>query len=310
MSELQESVEKGQRDRAAVIRRFGFVPTSILRMKRGALSRSLFDQSSERGTALRGSSSTRRIDLLKSAEAKAKAEQRRSLGMFGCVSEYQGNDRETRTTLAAELVDFFVKFYARPGATYLDPFMGRGVPMQTALLRGLNYLGMDASAESIEYAKAVLSRYELSDGQRVEVVRGDSRDPSWVDDGIGEFCFTSPPYWDTEYYGPEPEQLGTGKSYGEFLDGMREVFAAWAPKFKRGAFVAINVNDLRREGRFIPYHVDVLQLMRETGYEPHDIWIVEGLIAGLPRAFAVTHLLRRYAPKVHEYVLIARAPGP
>lgn len=311
MSELQESVEKGQRDRAAVLRRFGFVPSSILRLKRGPLSRSLFNYAHERAKGrVQGADSIARVEHAKSDKARAKAEQRRAAGMFGGLTEYSGNNRETVSVMAAELVDFFVKFYSRPGATYLDPFAGHGVRMQTALLRGMNYLGMDASAAYVDYMTSVLSRYELSAGQRVEVRRGDSRDPSWIDDEAGDFCFTSPPYWDVEYYGPEPEQLGTGHTYTEFLHGMRDVLAAWAPKFKRGSYVCLNVNDLRREGRFVPYHSDLMRVLDEVGYELIDVWVVEGLVAGLPRAFAVSHLQQRIAPKAHEYVLIARAPGP
>ena len=210
--------------------------------------------------------------------------------------------------MPAELPDFFARYYSKPGATYIDPFAGQGVQMQVANLLGMNYVGMDACAEYIAYSHAVLDRIDTG-SRRIEVHLGDSRHPvDQLEDSIGDFCFTSPPYWDIEYYGPEAEQLGTGQTYQEFLDGLKDVFVAWLPKFKSGAYIAVNVNDIRRESTFIPYHADVIRLLSQAGYRLRDTWIVEGLISGLPRAFGVSFNMQRIAPKVHEYVLIAQAP--
>lgn len=307
MSGLGESVAKGQRDRQVMLQRFGFIPHSVLHLKRGALHKSMYHLAAERAQNMRVSSE-RRIDATKSSKAREKAEQRRRAGMFGSITEMSGSsNRETVSVMSPELVDFFVRYYSQPGAVYLDPFAGHGIRMQVAALRGLDYYGGDASHEYVRFMHAVLPRLTLADGQHIEVRQGDSRHAEWVPDGIGDFLFTSPPYWDVEFYGPEAEQLGTGHSYDEFLEGLTDVFKAWHPKFKPGAYVCVNVNDLRRDSSFIPYHADVYTVLRRAGYTLVDTWIVEGLIAGLPKAFAVSFNMRRIAPKLHEYVIIARA---
>lgn len=307
MSGLRESYDKGQRDRAALKRRFGFVPQSVLKLSRGALHRSMHHLAAESARNNRVDN-VRRFDAIVGDEAKAKAHERRAAGLYGSITELgPTHNRETVSTMSAELVDFFVRYYATRGSVYLDPFAAQGVQMQVAALRGLHYLGGDASVEYVRYCNAVLDRLDVADGQRIEVRAGDSRHADWIDDGIGDFSFYSPPYWDVEYYGPEPEQLGTGHTYPQFLDGMTEVARAWHPKFKPGAYVVVNVNDMRREGEFIPYHSDVIALMQRAGYRMHDVWIIEGLVAGLPRAFAVSFNMRRIAPRLHEYALVFRA---
>lgn len=301
---------KGRRDREAMIRRFGFIPMSVISLKRGELHRSLYHYATERpGASMQASDSVHRVDTARSASAAANAAERRDRGMIGGSLKSNGANaaQSSLSIMAAELVEFFMRYYTRPGGTYLDPFAGQGVQAQVAGLAGVNYYGMDLTEAYVDYTNAVLPKLDIDPDVHVEVRRGDSRDPSWVPDGIGDFCFTSPPYWDAEFYSDDAEQLGTGQTYDQFMDGMTEVYAAWHPKFRPGAYVVINVNDLRRHGEFIPYHADTITAMRAAGYRVQDIWIIEGLIAGLPRAFAVSKNLARIAPKVHEYGLVFQA---
>lgn len=289
-----------------MLRRFGFIPLSTLKLSRGALSASLFNMLAERNLRMRAVKSQSRLSEKASAEARAKGEERMRRGLLGGVGDYTGTDREKVSMMSGEIVEFFAKYYSRSGALYLDPFAGQGVQMQVAHKLGMSYLGVDVCHEYVEYMHAV--QRKLGSPPTINVLEADSREPHFVVDNSGDFCFTSPPYWDIEYYGPEAQQLGTDKSYDEFLQGMLDVFAAWLPKFKSGAYVVVNVNDLRRDGAFIPYHCDIVSLLKLAGYVVHDIWIVEGLIAGLPRAFAVSFNMQRIAPKVHEFAIVARVP--
>lgn len=307
---LGERVEKGQRDRAAMLRKFGMIPHSVLRLNRGPLSKSMWNMLAERATGrVQGAGSLSREAAFTTDAGKATARERRELGLFGGVKEYaDANDRTTVSVMAAELVDFFARYYSRAGATYLDPFAGQGIQLQVAHRLGMHYRGYDLCHEYVRYIERVISKLTPAPGQVLTITEADSRHPDEIADGCGDFTFTSPPYWDVEFYGPEAEQLGTGQSYEQFLAGMRDVAAAWLPKYRTGAYVVVNVNDLRRDGSFIPYHVDVVNLYRDAGYRPHDVWIVEGLIAGLPKAFAVSFNMKRIAPKVHEYALVFRVP--
>lgn len=50
-----------------------------------------------------------------------------------------------------------------------------------------------------------------------------------------------------------------------------------------------------------------MQLFRAAGWTPHDTWIIDGLVGGMARIWAVDKNARRIAPKVHEYAHVFRA---
>lgn len=298
--------------RANMIARFGFVPLSVIReIHRGKLHRKMFVYQSEEGG--RAANNWTLDKLLEEApneawREKILARSKRPTTMNIHPKSMQNKNRAQLSMMPAELVEFFVKYYAKPGDVYLDPFMGQGIRMQVAKLLGLHYYGFDLSTEFFRYIDSVRSK--IDDGKTViNITHADSRFPSNIPDGIGDFSFHSPPYWDVEFYGDEPGQLGHGKTYEEFLVGMRDVARAWLPKFKPGAFHVVNVNDFRRDGRFYSYHSDTIRVFTEAGWELTDTWIIEGLVGGFPKVFAVQHNERKTSPKVHEYALVFRKPG-
>ena len=313
VTEFKKSLENSAVKRKAMEKRFGFIPKSIIRLGRGALSRGMFVLQQERrergsvGTGM-GVAKTEREQAIQSYMKENKI-LGRSLEKWAPRKEGQkGGNRMNASTMPAELVAFFIKYYAKPGDVYVDPFMGQGVQMQVAHHYRLHYYGYDISEEFFRYIAE--TKEKIDNGQtKLEITLGDSRFPDNVPDGIADFSFHSPPYWDIEYYGEEEEQLGTGHSYEEFLEGMEQVAKAWLPKFKPGAYHVVNVNDFRRQGVFYPYHADTIHLFMRAGWIYHDMWIVDGLVGGLPKAFAVDFNLKRVAPKTHEYCLVFRAPG-
>jgi hypothetical protein len=308
VSNLGESLKKSVANRAALVKRFGFVPLSMLKLSRGGLhSRMFLYQRENPGRTSNGRSMMRRATQ-RSSDAAAKQTDRLRLGLLGGLGlVHLESGRASASTMPAELVEFFAKYYTRPGQVYLDPFMGQGVQMQVAKLLGLHYYGYDVSEEFFRYIDAV--RVKIDDGRtEIKTTLGDSRRPDAIPDGVGDFSFHSPPYWDTEFYGDEPGQLGNGCGYEDFLAGMEDVARAWLPKFKAGATHVVNVNDFRKGGRFYAYHADTITLFRRAGWELIDTWIIEGLVGGLPKAFAVDFNLKRIAPKVHEYALVFRKP--
>lgn len=88
--------------------------------------------------------------------------------------------------------------------------------------------------------------------------------------------FTSPPYWDTEHYGDEPQQLGLGKTYQEFLEGLGQLISEAVRVLKPGRFLALDVNDFTRRGEFYAFHLDTWGLMLKAGLEAWDVGILDG----------------------------------
>lgn len=307
MSDLTASLKQSASNRAAFLKKFGTVPLSILKIHRGEWSRRMFEYQKENPARHHDNEKSReKLDrLYRSGYADLKTG--KSSGDM--VSQVKcGRGSGGTSIMPAELVAFFARYYARKGDVYLDPFMGQGVQMQVAKLLSLHYYGYDLSDEFFRYIEAV--RRKIDDGKTtIRITHGDSRDPSEIPDNIGDFSFHSPPYWDIEFYGEEAGQLGYRQTYEDFLVGMEDVARAWLPKFKPGAWQVVNVNDFRKDGRFYPYHADTISLFRRAGWQLTDTWIIEGLVGGLPKAFAVDFNLKRIAPKVHEYALVFRKPS-
>jgi hypothetical protein len=304
---LKARVENSRRRRAEIVGKHGMVPLSLLTLptqgKKG--TRPLYNFQREtparRGGALANEGEDRGKTLTPDmAERKTRIQSGISLA--------RGTSNVTGLSIMpSRIVEFFVRYYAKPGDAYVDPFMGQGVQMQVAKLRGLDYYGYDLSAEFFAFIDAV--REKIDDGETVlSATLGDSRKMDAIPDGIGDFCFTSPPYWDIEWYGSEPEQLGTGQTYQGFLGGMEEVATELLRKMKPGGIAVVNVGDLRRKGRFYPYGADTVALFCRAGWEPWDTWILANNVAATPRMFAVQRYEFKIAPKVHEYAYVFRRP--
>jgi DNA modification methylase len=294
VSELKERVLASRQRKAEIEQRFGFIPHSVIRgIGRGKLSNSMFVYQRER---------PQRGPIAKDLTAE-----RRALGVKGgTLSKETSAGRENASTMPAELVEFFVRYYAKAGDVYLDPFMGQGIQLQVAKAYGLHYYGYDLCREFFDYTDAV--RNKIDDGEtEIKIFCADSADPDEIPDGVGDFSFHSPPYWNIEYYGDDPAQLGNN-DYDGFLEAMVAVYQAWLQKFKPGAWHVVNVNDFRRKGIFYPYHADTIAALRAAGWSIHDVWIIEGLVGGISRIFAVNKNASKIAPKIHEYAIVAKAP--
>lgn len=293
---LADRLAVSKRSRLDLLERLGTIPVSILKLGRGKLSRTMFSLQHERARHANAGSAREKLEALRDAGY-----------MKTSTTSTKKNGRGTLNVsiMPAELVEFFVAYYATRGDTYLDPFMGQGVQLQVAHAMGLDYWGYDASREYVSFITQVVAK--IDDGQhRIMPFLGDSRDPREIPDGIGDVCFTSPPYWDIEFYGDESAQLGLGKTYAEFLQGIEAVARAWHPKFKRDAYVVVNVADFRKDKRFYAYSADTIAAFCRAGYTTHDVWIIDGLVGGMARSFAVSFNEKRIAPRVHEYALVFR----
>lgn len=303
-------LEKSAVEREKMLSRLGFIPFSVIRdIRYGSLSRRMLRYQSELPKTKNNKTDYSRMKAERHRKAAEKVGSNILTHTIASIPP-GGANREALSIMPAELVDFFVKFYAEPGQVYLDPFMAQGIQMQVAALRGMSYLGQDLCHEFFTYCASIVPIVEknLKKGMIIKIAEGDSRFPINVPDDIGDFSFHSPPYWDIEFYGDEAEQLGTGKTYEEFLKGMQDVAAAWLPKFKSTAFHVVNVGDFLRDGRFYNYHGDTIDIFKAAGWRYHDLWVLDQVVAGSNRIFAVSTSNKKRAPRVHEYALVFKPP--
>lgn len=201
-----------------------------------------------------------------------------------------------------------VLLYSKPGDMIVDPFIGHNSRMGTCVQEGRHYHGYDVSLRFMKdnYKIAAQLRKDYPN-MNIELNLHTSENMVNTPDNYGDFTVTSPPYWDIEDYGDEPEQLGKGHTYQEFLDGLTRVARENFRTLKSGAYAAWYINDFRRKGKFYPYHVHTAEILQEVGFIWEDIMIVD-LGRAFRESFVQQIVEQKILPKRHEYGIIARKP--
>ena len=218
-----------------------------------------------------------------------------------------------QSLLPYDFVQRVVKFYSEPGEIVLDPTMGDATVMTVVYQLNRHFIGYDISEENfkmnVELKQRLLGQAEqatlLNNEVEIDIYKQSSESMTQISDETADMVFFSPPYWDLEYYGEEPEQLGFGKSYEDFLAGLGRVINETHRVLKKDKFCCININDFRKNGKFYDYHADVINLMNAAGYKRHDSIIVVWPNC-IGQAFASQVEDRKICAKAHEYLIIGR----
>jgi len=242
------------------------------------------------------------------------------------------------------LVERLMDCYLWHKGIVLDPFLGSGSTLVAALKKGHSGVGIEIVPDfvrmSVERLKAscfpslfgdgqlpaiylVTKAERLSfppDRQTLIVVQDDARNlQAYLEDEAVDFLVTSPPYWvihrrprtadykEPRPYSDIPQDLGNIERYEDFLTELGKIFATAFRVLKSGAYCIVNVMDLRYGSWFIPYHVDILNLLTQQGFRLEDIIIWNRAREynnlrplGYPYKFIVN--------KVHEYLLVFQKP--
>jgi DNA modification methylase len=202
-----------------------------------------------------------------------------------------------------------VKFYCPKGGIVYDPFAGHNSRMQLTFEAGRSYIGYDISKQFMEHNRAI--RDILLQNQKGSLIQDDtfidlnerSSHDTGLDNEIADFTVTSPPYWDIEYYGDEPEQLGNTKTYDAFLEKIGHHIVENYRALKSGAFCCWCINDFRKGGKFYPYHADLIPIFEDAGFVLWTIYIID-LGEPAQNAFVRPMVQRMAFHKSHEYCLV------
>ena len=204
-------------------------------------------------------------------------------------------------------------WYANKGDTVWDPCAGHNSRMEACFETQRNYIGYDVSKEYMKINEQVkqrlLNNYFVSPDNKlptIELYLKDSRECDLPDASI-DLVFTSPPYWDIEFYGDEAEQLGNANTYKGFLHELEIILAQAYRVLKSEKFCIINVNDFRKDSTFYAYHADVIALALHVGFEMHDIIIMQ-YPSSVRLSFPIQLYEAKETAKVHEYLLIFKKP--
>lgn len=203
---------------------------------------------------------------------------------------YEGRDIRDKdvhpATFPLALARRVITTFTHQGELVVDPFCGSGTSLVAAQDTDRNAIGCDLSARYVKLAQGRLQgRLWASD--QVAIHEDARRLPVLLNDGAASLIWTSPPYADMlatpkrnksrrdrknyqlgriEQYSQDAYDLGT-LSPDAYRTAMGDVFEGLLPKLRPGGHCVINVNDLWRDGKRITIHVDLIEELRQRGYE-------------------------------------------
>jgi len=217
-----------------------------------------------------------------------------------------------------ELCRRLIQIYTKKGDLVIDPFVGSGSTLVACKELERRGIGIDINEKYVKLAQRRLAQQSLLDTENIEIkiIVDDAINLlKYVEPNSVDLCITSPPYWmihlrkrTADYklsrpYSQLERDLGNLRDYSMFLSELKKIFQKVYESLKPGKRCIIIVMDIRVLNRFIPYHVDIMSIMKEINFTLEDIIIWDRRKEynnlrplGYPYVFVVN--------KVHEYIMI------
>ncbi|MBT3188036.1 MAG: site-specific DNA-methyltransferase [Anaerolineae bacterium] len=198
------------------------------------------------------------------------------------------------------LVQEFIEFFTKEGATVLDPMAGTGSTLVAALRSGRHSYGIELNPKYAQIAKDVIAE-EKSDlaeaGQNsrltAKIINGDAAKAASFDIPEIDYLITSPPYWDMLHargsatqkkrrdeseldvvYSEDPNDVGNMHDYEEFLEKLVGIYAGLKPLMRERAYLTIIVKNVKKGGKIYPLAWDIgRELGKVYTLKDEKIWM-------------------------------------
>jgi DNA modification methylase len=219
-----------------------------------------------------------------------------------------------------ELCSRLIDIYTKKGDVVLDPFLGSGSTVVVAKDKKRKGIGFDINPAFIKLAKKRLSQQKLLDVNVIEpeVYCDDAKNIlKYVQPCSVDLTITSPPYWNihtrkrtVDLKKPRPysdldRDLGNIEDLDKFMTELKSVFECVYSVSKHGKRCVIVAMDIRIGSQFIPFHINIINMMQQIGFLLEDITIWDRKREynslrplGYPYVFIVN--------KIHEYIMVFR----
>ncbi|MEM2129155.1 MAG: site-specific DNA-methyltransferase [Candidatus Bathyarchaeia archaeon] len=243
-----------------------------------------------------------------------------SISVWNIIKSPEESKLKHPAMFPLELCKRLLQIYTKKGDIVMDPFMGSGSTIVAARDLERKGVGFDINPEFVKIAKKRLSQQKLVklDVDEPLLVSIDASNLlDYVKPNSIDLVITSPPYWNihtrkrtADYKEPRPysflkRDLGNISDYEEFLRELKTIFEKVYVALKPGKKCIVIVMDIRQGSMFIPFHMDICDIMEQSGYILEDIiiWNREKEYSNLrPLGYPYVFIVN----KIHEYILIFR----
>jgi len=246
-----------------------------------------------------------------------------SISVWDIVKSREESRLKHPAMFPVELCRRLIEIYTKKGEVVLDPFMGSGSTIVASRDLGRKGIGFDINPDFVELAKKRLSQQKLMQTgiEEYEIYCEDAENLlEYIEPNSVDLVITSPPYWNihtrkrtADYKEPRPyssleRDLGNIADFNIFMERLKSIFKKVHVVLKSNKRCIIVVMDIRQGSRFIPFHMDITNMMTGIGFILEDIIIWDRRKEynnlrplGYPYVFIVN--------KVHEYILIFKKNG-
>lgn len=239
-------------------------------------------------------------------------------------------------TFPKKLSDRIISIYSSKNDLVLDPFLGTGTTVLSALELSRNAIGFELSDEFYNIALESLREIEIdlfnSKNMKYSIIQGDCVEliDKLEDDSIS-LTFTSPPYADlihkviddrhnrhkksafvinnnstTRIYSNHEKDLGN-MEFESYIKAVKNIMKKLYCKIKANGYNIWVVKDYRDTKNKIPYidlHSNIAQAGMEAGFKYHDLIIWDQnerrklVLLGYPSVF--------YVNQNHSFIVVLR----
>lgn len=207
--------------------------------------------------------------------------------------------------------------YSRRRQTILDPFVGGGTTLIECHLEGRNGIGVDINPYAIRMTQRRIkemknaakkeTRFHLPD-VRISAKVGDARKLDFIASNSIDLICAHPPYGNTlQYTEAQKGDLSLIDDYGQFCQEMGNVAAELFRVLKPGRVCAVQIGDIRKDGRFKPLEDDILHILMDKGFILKER-IIKEQHHDRSTAFYLQKMKKGEHWIAHEYILILRKP--
>ena len=220
---------------------------------------------------------------IKEWEPKNFKEEGNTIWSFPSRGKWAVHTNEYRGNWSPYIPRNIIKKYSKENDLVLDPFVGGGTTLIECWLLGRNGIGVDISPHAISITNQLLvfmkksaenTSFDLPE-VKVQCYSSDARNLSRIKDNEIDLICTHPPYaFSIRYTETEENDLSRMK-VDDYYEQMKSVAKEFYRILKKGKYCTILIGDIRKNGKLYPLGFEIMNILRNNGFEIEDIVIKE-----------------------------------
>lgn len=210
--------------------------------------------------------------------------------------------------------------YSKPGEMVVDYFCGAGTTAIECKLLGRKCIAIDINEEAIKLAQSKLdfdifspqlsfiNQEELCQFYNPELIVGDARDLSFLQDESIDLICAHPPYANIIYYTDSKKGDLSFYDINDFLREMKQVARESFRVLKPGKQCAILIGDTRRKKHVIPLGYKLINIYLEAGFTLKELVIKRQHNCKTTGFWYANSIKYNFLLLAHEYLPIFEKP--